>query len=76
MFRCHNCGGTEARRETVSEVFQMGEHNILVDHIPAQVCARCGEAVFSRETTEKIRLMLHGDAQPVKVVQMEVFEYA
>jgi len=27
------------------------------------VSARCGEAIFSRETTERVRRMVHGEAQ-------------
>ena len=39
------------------------------------VCANCGEAVFSRETTERVRRMVHGEAKPVKSIQMDVFAY-
>jgi len=37
---------------------------------------RCGDATFSRETTERIRRMVHGEAQPIRAVAMEVFPYA
>ena len=51
MFRCHVCGGTAATSEFVSEVFTLeGGRRALVEHIPAQVCERCGK------TTEKIHL--------------------
>jgi hypothetical protein len=48
---------------------------VLVEGIPATVCARCGEATFSRETTERIRRMLHGEAKPVRAEVLEVFAY-
>lgn len=76
MFRCHVCGSTEAREEFVNEVFQIDDKPVQVEHIPAQVCTRCGETAFSRQTTERIRRMVHGDATPVKSVSMEVFSYA
>ena len=47
-----------------------------MENIPAQVCARCGEEVFSREATEKVRLIVHGKKKPIKSVQMDVFAYA
>ena len=53
MFRCHVCGSNEARNELVSEVFTIEGKPVLVENIPSMVCARCGEPVFSRETTEK-----------------------
>ena len=55
MFKCHVCGSTEAREDFVNEVFAIGDRRVLVEHIPAQICGRCGEATFSRATTEKVR---------------------
>lgn len=75
MFRCHICGKTEARQDLVSEVFDIDGKPVRVEAIPATVCATCGEAVFSRETTERVRRMVHGEARPVKSVQMDVFAY-
>jgi YgiT-type zinc finger domain-containing protein len=76
MFHCHVCGGREAHKEYVTEVFKIGNRHILVEHIPALVCSRCGEEVFSREITERIRRMAHGEAKPVRAIAMDVFEYA
>jgi YgiT-type zinc finger domain-containing protein len=75
MFRCHVCGSSEAHLEYVSEVFMVDGKRVLVENIPAQVCKHCGEATFSRETTEKVRRMVHGEAQPVGTLEMEVFSY-
>jgi YgiT-type zinc finger domain-containing protein len=76
MFKCHVCGSTKAHRELVSEVFQIESLPVLVEHIPAQVCDQCGEEIFDSSTVEKVRLLVHGDAKPVKSVKMDVFAYA
>ena len=76
MFTCSICRAEESREELVDEDFQIDGKYILVDHIPATVCARCGEETFSRETTEKIRLLVHGQAKPTKSIALEVFEFA
>ena len=76
MVRCHVCGATEAGQALVDEVFMINGKYVLVEGIPASICARCGEATFSRETTERIRRMVHGEAQPMRTVAMEVFTYA
>jgi len=76
MFKCHVCGSTESHTELVSEVFQIDGKPVLMENIPAQVCVRCGEEIFSRETTEKVRLIVHGRKKPIKSVQMDVFAYA
>ncbi len=76
MFRCHVCGSTEAREDLVNEVFQINGQPVLVERIPARVCARCGEATFSRETAEAVRRLVHGEATPVRAVEMKVYEFA
>ena len=76
MFKCHVCGSTEAHTELVSEVFQIDGKRVLVENIPAQVCARCGEEVFNKETTERVRLIVHSRKKPIKSVKMDVFAYA
>lgn len=76
MFKCHVCGSTAAREEFVSEVFTLDGRRALVEHIPAQVCERCGETTFSRATTEKVRRLVHGEGRPVRTVSMDVFAMA
>ena len=67
MLRCYICGSTQATPELVSEFFMIEGKRILVEGIPASVCASCGEVTFDRETTQRVRLMVHGGAQPVRV---------
>jgi HTH-type transcriptional regulator/antitoxin MqsA len=76
MFRCHVCGNDSAKPGFVSEVFTIDGRRVLVEKIPAEICERCGEATFSRETTEKIRRLVHGAGQPSKTVPLDVFALA
>ena len=75
MFLCPVCHSNESRDELVEEIFQIDGKYVLVEHIPATVCVRCGEETFSRETTEKVRLLVHGQAKPIKSIPLEVFEF-
>ena len=75
-FKCHVCGNETASSEFVSEVFDVDGRRVLVEHIPAQVCTRCREAVFSRQTTERVRQLIHGASRPTKTVSLDVFELA
>jgi HTH-type transcriptional regulator/antitoxin MqsA len=76
VFTCAVCHAKESRDEVVAELFQIDGQYVLVDRIPAIVCARCGEESFSRDTTEKIRLLVHGQAESTKSITMPVFEFA
>jgi len=73
--QCHVCGSTEFKPETVDEVFQIDGKPVFVEHIPATTCARCGEPTFSREITEKVRRLVHGEGKPEKTICMDVFAY-
>jgi HTH-type transcriptional regulator / antitoxin MqsA len=75
MFKCHVCSSEESHVEYVSEIFQIAGKFYLVENIPATTCSRCGEEVFGRDTTEKVRVMLHGETKPMKSISMGVFSY-
>lgn len=75
MFRCHVCGSEESHTDSVSEIFKIQGNFYLVENIPAMVCSRCGEEVFSRETTERIRVMLHQETEPIRSIDLGVFSY-
>ena len=75
-FRCHVCGSTDCREARLSEVLTVSGRRVLVENVPARVCARCGEAVISRDTTERVRQMLHGHTQPLRTEPLDVFALA
>ena len=76
MFKCPVCGCLDSRKELVKDVFQVEGRYVLVHDIPATVCSRCGEESFSSDTAERVRLLVNGDGQPKRTVDMEVFEFA
>ncbi|PYL09236.1 MAG: YgiT-type zinc finger domain-containing protein [Verrucomicrobia bacterium] len=71
--KCHVCGHTVAKPELVSEVFNLDGRRVLVERIPALACEHCGEVTLSRETTERVRRLVHGEGQPIKTISMDVF---
>lgn len=75
MFKCHVCSSETSHPENVSEVFQIDGKFYLVENIPSIVCSQCGEITFSRQTTERIRSILHSESQPIKAISMDVYAY-
>ena len=73
---CNVCNAEESHIEFVEEVFKVDGRYVLVGRVPSTVCQRCGERSFSRETTERVRLMVHGQSSAAKSVPMQVYEYA
>ena len=76
MFTCGVCHGKESRGESVDEVFRVDGRYVLVGGVPSTVCQRCGERSFSRETTEKVRQLVHGEAKAAKSIPMQVYDFA
>ena len=76
MFKCGVCQGGEGIEELVEEVFKIDGRYVLVGGVPSKVCRRCGERSFDRETTEKVRLVVHEQAGTAKSVAMQVYEFA
>ena len=75
MLVCPVCHAEESQEERVDEVFRIDRRYVLVGGIPAAVCVRCGEQAFSRETVEKVRAMVHGEAKATRSVPMQVFDF-
>ena len=76
MFTCGVCHGNEGHGEFVEEVFRVDGRYVLVGGVPSTVCQRCGERSFSRETTEKVRQLVHGEVKAAKSVPMQVYDFA
>ena len=76
MSSCTICGSAERQQRLVEEVFRIDGQYVLVDHIPAHVCNRCGEETFSRETADRIRALVRGEASPTRSIAVRVFEFA
>ena len=76
MGGCAICGSDEIREKSVDELFLIDEKYVLVDHIPAKACTRCGDETFSAETAERIRLLVRGETRPTRSIAVDVFEFA
>ena len=76
MKKCEVCGNIVFHQETVNEFFRVGGDTMLVEHVPAQVCDRCGETAFDRDTVEKVRRIVQEHSQPTRRVEVEAFAFA
>ena len=76
MTTCGVCRGQDSRSELVEEAFRVAGRYVLVGGVPSTVCQRCGVRSFSRETTEKVRQLVHGEAKAAKSVPMQVYDFA
>jgi HTH-type transcriptional regulator/antitoxin MqsA len=76
MFQCQLCGSTQSEMELVNEVFNIDDQFLLIEGIPAEVCANCGDPTYSDETTKKIRRLVNGGARPTRSIKIPVYTFA
>ncbi len=78
MSVCMVCHGKRLRDELVDKVFDADGRYVLITGIPSTACQDCGERSFSREATERARLLAHDPPKEThaKSVPMEVYEFA
>lgn len=66
------CPGEYEARHIVHTV-RHRDHILGVNHVPAEVCAECGDILLKPETVRHIETLVHTPAQPVGTVPL--YEY-
>ena len=72
------CHSKRLREEPVDKVFNADGRDVLVAGMPATFCHDCGERSFSREVTERARVLVHDlpEDSLAKSVPMQVYDFA
>lgn len=71
---CVFCGGSTVSQE-VTFIYEQDEQVLLIQNVPAEVCTVCGEKSFSPETTAEIMRFAKQQFQPIKLLEVPVFDY-
>ena len=61
-------------RKTVIHTVRQGEQVVVIDHVPAEVCAVCGDVLFRPETVRSIEKLLREMKQPDSTAP--IYEFA
>jgi len=73
--KCVFCGG-DTKKTTVTFSYEEDERYFLVEHVPAEVCERCGEKTYSPEVTDELLKFAKDKFKPVKKLEVPVFDFA
>ncbi|HEY4999771.1 MAG TPA: type II toxin-antitoxin system MqsA family antitoxin [Usitatibacter sp.] len=68
---CTECGGTQVHTDLVRSAFWEGERLVVVEGIPALVCASCGEQFYD-DTTAVVLDLLRGAGFPADKARSEM----
>ena len=75
---CTNCGSTEVRASPVRSAFWHDDRLVVVEGIPALVCAHCGEQFYEDNTAIGLDRLRGGGFPPheaVRTLEVPVFAF-
>jgi len=71
---CAFCGG-ELKKSTVTFSYEEDETYILVEHVPAEVCPKCGERLYTPEVTDILLQFAKQPVKPAKMINVPVYDF-
>lgn len=73
----NNTGWTERLAERkVTYTLDVEGQLFIIENVPARVNLETGEQLFSPDTVEKLQKLVLQRGQPVRMMQVPVYEYA
>jgi len=73
--KCVFCGG-DTMRTTVTFSYEEDDKFFLVEHVPAEVCGRCGEKTYSPSVADELLKFAKDKFKPVRKMEVPVFDFA
>ena len=75
MYKCVFCGG-KVINEQVTFVYESEDRFFFVEHVPAEVCTKCGEKTYTPKVTDELLKYAKKESKPAKTVKVPVFNFA
>jgi HTH-type transcriptional regulator/antitoxin MqsA len=72
--KCVFCGG-ETKSMLVTFGYEEENRYFFVEHVPAEVCERCGEKTYSPDVTNELLKFARDKFEPVKKLEVPVFDF-
>ena len=62
--------------QRVTYALEVDGRFIIVENVPARVCVETGERFLSPDTVERLQRLFWEHAEPTRVIETPVFEFA
>lgn len=73
--KCIFCGG-KLEKKIVTFYYEEDGKYLLVENVPAEVCTKCGEKIYSPKVTDELLKFARDKFKPVKSIKIPVFDFA
>jgi HTH-type transcriptional regulator/antitoxin MqsA len=71
---CPFCGG-KVVKEKVTFTYEEDEKYIFIEHVPADVCERCGEKMYTPDVTDELLRIARTELKPVRKIEVPVYDF-
>ena len=75
MNTCNMCGG-DYQDTQITYSQEVAGQFILVKHVSARVCERCGDTLLAPEVVERLQNLIWRKVKPKRIAQVPVFDLA
>jgi YgiT-type zinc finger domain-containing protein len=72
---CDVCAVGERRPQLIRYSLSVADELILVDHVPAEVCDRCGEVTLSPGVVERLQQTVWRHEPPARFIETPLYEF-
>jgi len=72
--QCPFCGG-EPVKEIVTFTYEEEDKYLFIEHVPADVCVRCGEKMYAPEVTDELLKIARKELKPARKIEVPVYEF-
>jgi YgiT-type zinc finger domain-containing protein len=59
----------------VTFTYEEDDKYIFIEHVPADVCERCGEKMYTPEVTDKLLRIARRELEPVRRIEVPVYDF-
>ena len=73
--KCNFCKG-ETEERLIRYVQDFQGRVVVIDNVPAEVCAQCGEQFIQPDVGEKLQKIVWGEVPRPKKVQVDSYDFA
>jgi HTH-type transcriptional regulator/antitoxin MqsA len=74
--KCEVCGIGERQDTQIDYSLLLDDKFVVVEHVPAAVCDRCGETSLTPDVVARLQQTLWRSHAPVKTLETPVYEFA
>lgn len=72
--KCVFCGG-EVVKTNVTFTYEEDDKYLIIEHVPAEVCTKCGEKMYSPEVTDELLRFARNEFKPARRIEVPVYDF-